>query len=231
MQSWVNPFKVTYSSQPPIWVLLWLSTLFLLCSLHILKWRLLLPGAQRDWKSICIWDRTWASIPSSRTNCKTSLEESCRIKSKTLLPYEEVCIWKTLPATQHSVVSGWADYLPFSGKCLTSTDCRLSTLNAVSSKSTHHTVLDLSWRLAHERVHARLNTKDLLLGCRMDIVFHCFFQSKRNRMDTPYPETLGFRRFRIWVFLKLLCYLHVDNSFWVGLKSKRRLTEHIHIVT
>lgn len=159
------PFKVMYSSQPPIWVLLWLWTLFLLCSLHILKWRLLLPGAQREWKSTCICrDRTWASIPSSRTHCKTSLEKSCRIKSKTLLLYEEVCVWQTSPVAQHSVVSGWADYLPFSGKCLTSTDCRLSMLNAFSSKSTHHTVLDLSWSLAHEKAPARLNTEDLLLG-------------------------------------------------------------------
>lgn len=50
----------------------------------------------------------------------------------------------TSGSTQCGKVSGWADYLPFSGKCLTSTDSRLSTLNAVSSKSTHHTVLDLS---------------------------------------------------------------------------------------
>lgn len=44
----------------------------------------------------------------------------------------------------HSVVSGWADYLPFSGKCLTSTDAG----SACSMQSVLRVHTTQSWILA-----------------------------------------------------------------------------------
>lgn len=50
-------------------------------------------------------------------------------------------------------------------------------------------------------------------------------------MNIPYPEMHGTRSFIIWVFLKNLDYLPMDNFLWMGPTSKYELPQHFHVAT